>query len=265
MSSRPRYRSAVVAAVVLALAPSARPQEAWKWPEHPKNLKVLPQDTGPEKLSAIMRGFTRSLGVRCQYCHVGEEGKPLSTFDFVSDTNPNKDRARQMYKMLGMINAQLKEFPRSGPKVNMWCNTCHAGRPKPTTLGEELDIAYGKGGAGAAVDRYRELRTRYYGRGGYDFGERSLEEFGGGLIEKHDSEGAIAILKLNAENFPDSGDAQESLGDAYASSGRNEAAAVSYRKAVALDPHNGEAREKLDKLEKLEKPEAPPKAPTPGS
>ena len=103
---------------------------------------------------------------------------------------------------------------------------------------------------------------RYYGRGGYDFGERSLEEFGGGLLEKHDSEGAIAILKLNAENFPDSGDAQESLGDAYAAAGRQEAAAASYRKAVGLDPHNGEAKEKL---EKLEKPEAPPKAPTPGS
>ncbi|HEX4440081.1 MAG TPA: c-type cytochrome [Thermoanaerobaculia bacterium] len=259
MSSRPRPRFVLFAAAALALAPAAFPQEAWKWPEHPKNLKALPADTGPEKLSAIMRGFTRSLGVRCQYCHVGQEGKPLSTFDFASDANPNKDRARQMYKMLGVINAQLKDFPRSGPKVNMWCNTCHAGRPKPTTLGEELDLAYGKGGAAAAVDRYHELRTRYYGRGGYDFGERSLEEFGGGLLEKHDNDGAVAILKLNADMFPESGDAQESLGDAYAAGGKADLAASAYRKAVALDPHNGEAKTKLEKLE------APPKSPTPGS
>jgi len=260
MPSRPLSFS-VLASAALVLVAAATAQEAWKWPEKPKNAKVLPPDTGPEKLSAIMRGFTRSLGVRCQYCHVGEEGKPLSTFDFVSDANPNKDRARQMYKMLGMINAQLKEFPRSGQKVNMWCHTCHAGRPKPMTLVEELDVAYGKGGATASVDRYRELRTRYYGRGGYDFGERSLEEFGGGLLEKHDNDGAVAILKLNAETFPESGDAQESLGDAYSAAGRRDLAASSYRKAVALDPHNGEAKAKLEKSEAP----APTKAPTPAS
>jgi len=260
MSTRPGHRFLAFAAPALALAAAALPQDAWKWPEHPKNLKVLPADTGPEKLSAIMRGFSRSLGVRCQYCHVGQEVKPLSSFDFASDANPNKDRARQMYKMLGMINAQLREFPRSGPKVNMWCHTCHAGRPKPTTLVEELDVAYAKGGAAAAVERYHELRTRYYGRGGYDFGERSLEEFGGGLLEKHDNDGAVAILKLNAETFPESGDAQETLGDAYSAAGRAELASGAYKKAVALDPHNGEAKAKLEKLEAP----APAKSPTPG-
>jgi tetratricopeptide (TPR) repeat protein len=245
-----RRLSLCALAVIAWLAvPAGLAQEAWKWPEHPKNLKVLAVDTPPEKLSAIMRGFTRALGVRCQYCHVGEEGKPLATFDFVSDANPNKDRARQMYKMLGTINAQLKDFPRSGAKVNMWCHTCHAGRPKPMTLGEELEAAYAKAGAASALDRYRDLRARYYGRGGYDFGERSLDEFGGGLLEKGDRDGAIAILKLNAETFPESGDAQESLGDAYAAAGKGELAAGAYRKAVEADPHNGEAKEKLKKLE----------------
>ena len=258
MSSRSLSIRAALALLALVVGPGAFAQEAWKWPDHPKNLKVLPADTGPEKLSAIMRGFTRALGVRCQYCHVGEEGKPLTTFDFVSDANPNKDRARQMYRMLGTINAQLKEFPRSGQKVNMWCHTCHAGRPKPMTLVEELDASYAKAGATGAVDRYRELHARYYGRGGYDFGERSLEEFGGGLLEKPDAEGAVAILKLNADAFPESGDAHESLGDAYAARGRADLAAASYRKAVALDPHNGEARAKLEKLEA-----SPASAPTP--
>ena len=258
MRSRRRTAWLPLAVAVLLAVPAAVAQEAWRWPEHPKNLEVLPPDTGPEKLSALMRGFTRALGVRCPYCHVGQEGKPLSTFDFVSDANPNKDRARRMYKMLGTINAQLKEFPRSGAKVNMWCHTCHAGRPKPMTLGEELDAAYAKGGASASIARYKELRGRYYGRGGYDFGERSLQEFGGDLVEKHDADGAVAILALNAEVFPESGDAQESLGDAYAAAGKDRLAASAYAKAVALDPQNGEARAKLKKLE-----EAAPASPTP--
>src|SRR5262245_17719462 len=88
----------------------AQGQDDWKWPEKPKNLKVLPKDLTGEKLRPIMFGFTRALGVRCTYCHVGEEGKPLSTYDFASDKNPNKDRARAMFKMLGSINDQLKDF-----------------------------------------------------------------------------------------------------------------------------------------------------------
>lgn len=30
----------------------------------------------------MMRNITGALGVRCQFCHVGEEGMPLERFDF---------------------------------------------------------------------------------------------------------------------------------------------------------------------------------------
>ena len=85
--------------ILLTLALPASAQDQWKWPDEPKNLQVLPKDTTGAKLGAVMRGFTRSLGVRCTYCHVGEEGKPLSTYDFASDANPNKDRAREMIRI----------------------------------------------------------------------------------------------------------------------------------------------------------------------
>ena len=89
------------------LPASAWSQDDWKWPEKPKNLQVMPKEWTGKKLSPVMRGFTAALGVRCTHCHVGEEGKPLSTFDFASDANPNKDRAREMYRMLGDINEHL--------------------------------------------------------------------------------------------------------------------------------------------------------------
>ena len=80
-------------ATFLALPASA--QESWNWPEKPKNLQVLPKEWPGKRLEPVMKGFTRALGVRCSYCHKGEEGKPLSTYDFASDENPNKDRARE--------------------------------------------------------------------------------------------------------------------------------------------------------------------------
>ena len=96
----------------------------------------------------------------------------------MSDQNPNKDRAREMYRMLGDINGHLKKIVPSGDKrVNMWCGTCHQGRPRPMTLVEELGQTYRRAGIDATLVRYRELRDRFYGRGGYDFGERVARRF----------------------------------------------------------------------------------------
>ena len=200
-----------------------------------------------------MTGFTRALGVRCTYCHVGEEGKPLSTYDFPSDQNPNKERAREMYRMLGSINDHLKKIQPSGDKrVNMWCHTCHQGRSRPMTLAEELGEAHRKSGVNGALARYRELRQRYYGRGGYDFGEGSLNTFGYELLEKGDHEGAIAILRLNASEFPQSGNVWDSLAEGYLKAGNKMLAEIYYRKALELDPQNKNALAKLTELQKKE-------------
>ena len=228
--------------------PAAAPPR-WEWPMHPENLKVLPKDTPPEHLRGAMMAFTRALGVRCVHCHVGEDGKPLSTFDFPSDKNPNKDRARKMMEMTGKIREMLAGFDSSDPvRVEVGCATCHQGRARPMSLGESLDQAARTGGVDAAVARYRELREKFYGRGGYDFGERSLNDYGYGLLEKGDAAGAVKILALNAEQYPASGNAFDSLGEAYAATGQKEKAVEAYRKALELDPKNDNAREKLTEL-----------------
>jgi tetratricopeptide (TPR) repeat protein len=247
-----RLQRALTAVFFGGLLASARAsgQDNWKWPEKMKNPKAFPEDFPATKLSAVMKGFTRALGVRCTYCHVGEEGKPLGTYDFASDANPNKDRAREMYRMLGDINGHLKKITPSGDRrVNMWCHTCHAGRPRPVTLEEDLGETYRKSGPSAAVARYRDLREKFYGRAGYDFGERSLSAFASDFMEKGDTTGAIAMFDLNAEQFPRSAKNWENLGDACGAAGKKELAAFYYRKSVELDGGNAAAAEKLRKLE----------------
>lgn len=243
-------RSFVSLCVLVILVPSALAQDQWSWPEKPKNLQVLPKDFTGQRLRPVMTGFTRALGVRCSYCHVGEEGKPLSTYDFASDQNPNKERAREMYRMLGSINAHLRKIQPSGDKrVNMWCHTCHQGRSRPMTLAEELGEAHRKSGVNGAVARYRELRQRYYGKGGYDFGENSLNAFGYELLEKGDYDSAIAVFRLNASEFPQSGNVWDSLAEGYLKAGNKTLAEIYYRKALELDPQNKNAFEKLLELE----------------
>jgi tetratricopeptide (TPR) repeat protein len=228
----------------------AQGQEAWRWPDNPQNIQVLPKELRGERLRPVMTGFARALGVRCSHCHVGEEGQPLDSYDFASDQNPNKERAREMYRMLGSINEHLKKIEPSGDKrVNTWCHTCHQGRPRPMTLEEELGEAHRRSGVAAALDRYRELRERYHNSGGYDFSERSLNAFGYELLGQGDHEGAIAFFRLNAAEHPQSGNVWDSLAEGYQAAGRELLSEIYYRKALEVDPQNDHALQKLRELE----------------
>lgn len=249
MSAKAFVRILSILSLAVLLAPPARAQDTWTWPEKPKNLQVFPKDWSGTRLRPVMIAFTRALGVRCSYCHKGEESKPLSTYDFASDENPNKNRAREMYRMLGDITDHLKKIEPSGHKrVNMWCHTCHHGRPRPMTIEEELDEQYRTKGIKTALDHYAELKKKFYGGNAYDFGENSLNGFGYDLLEKKDTASAIQIFKLNADSFPESGNVWDSLAEAYMKSGDPKKAQESYEKSLILDPTNENAKEMLKKL-----------------
>jgi len=121
--------AAFFAAVATAQTPSASPTPAA--PQF-KNLQLFPKDITRDQLMSNMKLFAQSLGVRCVHCHVGEEGKPLSTFDFASDAKPQKQVARKMLAMVHRINSEdfgVKDFK----DVKVTCFTCHRGSTKPLT------------------------------------------------------------------------------------------------------------------------------------
>jgi len=246
-------RSASIVLVLLVLAAAsaraASAQPRFEWPERAKNLKVLPKDTPREKLQATMVGFTRSLGVRCPFCHVGQEGQPLTTFDFVLDEKPTKGAARGMMKMVRDINKDLHKMkiPETN-RVEVQCITCHRGRPRPMTLSDELADVYEKAGIDSTVARYTMLRDRFFGAGSYDFSERSLSELGSTLMARGRHDDAIRIFQLNVQQNPNSSFVYSSLADAYAAAGQKDLAVQNYEKAVQLEPRNREAEQKLKAL-----------------
>jgi tetratricopeptide (TPR) repeat protein len=250
LGCRVRAVAAVLAVVSLVSASGAHAQARWEWPEHAKNLKVLPKNPSKEQLQATMIGFTRSLGVRCVFCHVGEEGKPLSTFDFVSDQKIEKQTARGMVRMAQDVNRDLKKMklPPEKHRVEVQCITCHRGRPRPMTLTAELADVYETSGIDSTVARYTLLHDRFYGSGSYDFSERSLNDLGSSLMEKGRNDDAIRILEVNVQQNPNSSFAYSSLADAYAAAGKKDLAIQNYEKAVQLEPHNRDAEQKLHEL-----------------
>jgi hypothetical protein len=98
-----------------------------------KNLKVFPKDIARADLLANMKFFAQSLGVRCTYCHVGEEGKPLATYDFASDAKDHKAIAREMIRLADHINHDHLPKILVDPEAKVTCYTCHRGSTKPAT------------------------------------------------------------------------------------------------------------------------------------
>src|SRR3954469_3962588 len=100
-----RQSMRVLAVLLVCVASIASAQPAGKFPpDSLVNTKVIPHSTPVVDVVGVMRNFTSALGVRCQFCHVGNEGQPLAEFDFASDQKRNKLVARQMMRMLAEIN-----------------------------------------------------------------------------------------------------------------------------------------------------------------
>ncbi len=96
------------------------------------NLKVISPTITHDEMVATMRGFARSLGTRCEHCHVQTAKEPLEEFDFPNDSKPEKRVARTMIAMTRMINASyVGKLNEHGLTVT--CLTCHRGRTVPDT------------------------------------------------------------------------------------------------------------------------------------
>ena len=246
--TRMRRGMGLAALAVAAIAVFGAPVSAQGvWPDTAENLQELPADFPPERLRAVMTGFTRALGVRCSHCHVGQEGQPLSTYDFASDENPNKEKARAMLRMLGTINERLAEIEPSGDqRVNMWCHTCHSGKPRPVTLAEAVGEAYRAGGGGAALQRFEELRAEFYGGPQFDFRPASVNAVASSFYQQGDTATALAFFELNVEDYPEWAPGWESLGDVAAAQGRREEAVELYERALELAPGNQRIRRSLE-------------------
>jgi hypothetical protein len=138
-----RVRVSSTAAGILLTVGSCLSADEPAWtPPKPTNLQVLDKSLSGKEVVGIMKGFTRSLGVRCQFCHVhtGNDPEDLSTFDFASDKNKHKGIARTMLRMISAINDEhLKDVTSHAPsgKASVTCYTCHRGEKEPPTSPSE--------------------------------------------------------------------------------------------------------------------------------
>jgi photosynthetic reaction center cytochrome c subunit len=238
---------AVAGTLVLAATLSAQAPGHWP-PDSLINTKVIPHNTPVMEVVGLMRNITGALGVRCHFCHVGEEGMPLERFDFAKDEKRTKLVARQMMRMVEEINRRLDTLPEhdhSGPNLQVTCATCHRGVSRPMPLATLIEATTTSAGADSATRLYRALRQRYYGRDAYDFGEPSLNIAAFRLARARRFDEAFALLRLNEELFPGSSGLYVFRGNIHLMQGDTTAAAAAFREAMRRDPANDEAKGRL--------------------
>ena len=240
-------RFSLTGAALVSITAAVQAQVAGKFPpDSLLNTQVIPRSTPVIQVIGQMRNFTNALGVRCQFCHIGEEGKPLEEFDFASDQKRNKRVARQMMRMALDINQRIDTIPeRATPPVPVTCRTCHRGVSRPIPLENVVAEAAIAVNADSAMRTYRALRERYFGRDAYDFSESALNiaAFRVGRANKVDD--ALALLSANEQLYPGSSAMYVFRGNINLMKGDTAAAATAFREAVRRDTSNAEARGRL--------------------
>jgi hypothetical protein len=239
--------------VALALAAAPLAAQVGRFPPDSLiNVKVIPKNTPPIQVVGMMRNFAGALGVRCQFCHVGQEGMPLAQFDFAKDEKRTKLVARQMMRMVEEINRRIDTLPHSHDQshdsLRVTCNTCHRGVSRPMPLEQIIQETAQSAGADSASRAYRALRERYFGRAAYDFGEPTLNVAAFRLGRAGKFEEAFAMLKLNEEQFPTSSSLALFRGNITLMKGDTAGAVAAFREAVRRDSTNGEAQNRLRQL-----------------
>jgi hypothetical protein len=91
-----------------------------------QNVTVLKTMPAGRFLRIMDAGYSRSLGVGCEHCHVED--------DWAADDLRPKRAAREMAVMTSEINARLLKMENlDDEESTVNCTTCHRGNIKPAT------------------------------------------------------------------------------------------------------------------------------------
>jgi imidazolonepropionase-like amidohydrolase len=113
-------------------------------------------------------------------------------------------------------------------------------------IGQHLAHAVMSKGVDAAIGEYHRLRAEE--PNSWDFSEGQLNALGYAMMQHGKLVEATGIFQLNCEQFPESANAWESLGESYAKRGETESAIEKYERAVELQPGLESAIAKLAEL-----------------
>ena len=114
------------------------------------------------------------------------------------------------------------------------------------SIAATLSATIASSGMDRAFAQYHELKAAAPTT--YNFDEHELDSLGYQFIHINKFKEAIRIFQLNAEAYPQSSNAYDSLAEAYMDDGNKAQAIANYQKSLELNRKNGNAAKMLQKL-----------------
>jgi fermentation-respiration switch protein FrsA (DUF1100 family) len=122
-------------------------------------------------------------------------------------------------------------------------------RPPVPSIAPVIAATIASQGIEPALRQYRSLLAENPRR--YKFSEPELNSLGYQFLQEKKVNEAIAVLRLNAEQFPQSFNVFDSLGDAYLAAGNDSEALRNYQRSQALWPDEmNPSRARIDELQR---------------
>ncbi|TDO84303.1 CubicO group peptidase (beta-lactamase class C family) [Flavobacterium chryseum] len=116
-------------------------------------------------------------------------------------------------------------------------------QPKKSLAFELLDVFIEKG-----IKSGTETYTKLKNDPTYGIKEGDMNNVGYQLLQTGKKKEALEIFKINVEAFPKSGNAYDSLAEAYLEDGDKTSAIANYKKSIELDPSNQHGKEVLAEI-----------------
>jgi CubicO group peptidase (beta-lactamase class C family) len=206
---------------------------------HGKSNRVLSQKMTEEMLTPVMEGA--GLGFFMEKENPGQFGHNGADEGFQALLTMNSETGKGVAIMADSDNgiAVANYVLRRVAQEYAWNYKFEGDIP---TLG----IIARARGVQAALDRYAEMRKTGELQG--QRAEASLNQLGYSLLYSGHEKDAITVFQRNVQEYPQSSNVYDSLGEAYAKVGEKDLAITNYEKSLQLDPKNQNAAQRLKKL-----------------
>ncbi|HVH70181.1 MAG TPA: serine hydrolase [Candidatus Dormibacteraeota bacterium] len=206
---------------------------------HGKSNRVLSQKMTEEMLTPVLDGA--GLGFFVEKENPGQFGHNGADEGFQALLTMNSETGKGVAIMADSDNgiAVANYLLRRVAQEYAWNYKFEGDMP---TLG----IIARARGAQVALDHYAELKKTGELQG--ERAEASLNQLGYSLLYSGHEKDAITVFQKNVQEFPQSSNVYDSLGEAYAKEGKKDLAIVNYEKSLQLNPKNQNAVERLKKL-----------------
>jgi CubicO group peptidase (beta-lactamase class C family) len=206
---------------------------------HGTSNRVLSQKMTEQMLTPVMEGA--GLGFFMEKQNPGQFGHNGADEGFQALLEMNSESGKGLVIMANSDNGLAVASLVLGSVAKEYAWNYKFGGERTT-----LAIVARARGTQAALNQYAKLKSAGELQGKH--AEGALNELGYSLLYSGHEKDAIRVFQQNVQEYPQSANVYDSLGEAYMKAGEKDLAIANYEKSLQLDPKNQNAVDQLKKL-----------------